>query len=421
MKRLSLAFALACTVVMAQPESPPHAGENAADVYLRLYDTRESREIRRIGTLSRERMTFVSHPHADISVARAMAVLKFEREYIKAALDASRLERFEVAPAMPVDPYTGDATAGRPHTESAAAAHARALSCAAVYFWSEKDYDAAAECAAGILRIARQLSSTHDYFHAGRGSSLLDMASTLMEEMIEAAEASPDPMRFSPKAIGSLRDALAGGPEHDPCGLLAAGVESMRQNAEWLRDTFVDEKRAASYPDFVKHYDSSREERETFFRRQFSPELRPVAEIAGDDPAAEFEREMNRHWNSLPEEKRRDVSRQMLGAFDEAEWGLSDSYPHLRPDDPPLPATADAIRGRLDAVGGLLDRLFAAGTREKAEAAFASLWTEVERDRTQITRVACGFARGHRFTWRKSLDEHARALDLIDRLARLGE
>jgi len=421
MKRLALASALACTVVMAQPESPPRADDNAADVYLRLRETRESREIGRIGTLRSERMVFVEDEHAEISAARAHAVLKHESGHIRAILDASRLERFEIAPAVPVDPYTGDATGDRPYTDGAAAIQARTLSYAAVHYWAEKDYDGAAVCAAGILRIARQLSSTNDYFHAGRGSTLLDMASTLMEQIIEAAEAAPEPIRLSPKTIGSLRDALDGVPEHDPCGLLVSGVASTRLNAEWLRASFVNEQWSGSYPDFVRHYDRSRREQEEFFRRQFSPELRPVEQIEGNDPAAAFEQAMNMHWNSLPEEERRDISRQMLGTFDEAEWGILDSYPQLLPDDPPLPTTAGEIRDRLDIVGGLLERLGSVATREDAETELATLWAEVERDRTQVARVACGFARGHRHSWRYSLKEHARTRELIDRLARLGE
>lgn len=148
-------LALAVAVAHAQSEESARAGDNAADVYLRLNDTRESREIGRIGTLRRERMAFVDDEHAEISTARAHAVLKHERGHIRAILDASRLERYEIRPMIPSDPHTGDAEAGRPHTAGAARAQARALNYASVYFWDMRAYDEAVGCAAGILARAR--------------------------------------------------------------------------------------------------------------------------------------------------------------------------------------------------------------------------------------------------------------------------
>lgn len=417
----AIPLATVVSFTIGQPIHAPPPEDNAADVYLRLSDTRESREIGRIGTLRRERMAFVEDRHAEIRSARAHAVLKHEREHLKAIFDASRLERFDIRPQVPVDPYTGDSTGGRPYTESAAAAHARALNYASVYDWHMRDYDGAIECAAGILRIACQLAGTGDWFHAMRATGLFDMANALMEEMLEASEASSEPVRFSPKAIESLRTAVRNLPEHDPIGLLPASIQSMRMNLEWLTTHFTNDEWASSYPAFARHYDRSGRQQAKLLEEMFSPDLRPVDEVEGDDEHARFTRAMNEHWNAMPEEERRAAAEQTRKTLEEAEWGLSDSFPRLLPDDPPLPATAEQIAARLDEVDSLLDRLAAAGTRDEVEAAFATIWAAAETDRTQLTRVTCGFVRGHRHSWRHSLAEHARTIDLIDRLARLGD
>lgn len=415
----ALASAALCAIIAAAACGQPinHAPDrDIREALLELDATGGSREIAKIGSLSREGMRFVESDYARISPARALAVLSVDHEYIDAIQDISRLTHYTVAPTPPQDPY--NETAAEYKHLGVFRSHARYLSYDIVRCWTEAEYDTALIRVGGMLGLADPLIASGEDMSVLSGLSIRSLAETELTAIADAAEGADGLPGFSPDALARLRERVELRPSNDPQGVRAMTVTSARRRARWLRDTFVRDKGEGYYQDYLRHYGKAEDQwRDEGAKITSLPDGLMIQFLS--DPRDGKSPTLTKHWDSLTPEQKAEARARYDEWTAEVEFSPFDTYPRLYPDEPAQQLTTDQIADRLDEVGSLIDRLEAGATREEIRDALVLLRLQTEADRSQLTRIATQPS-SSRVLYDSSLESHDKLLAALSRLESLA-